>query len=303
MAEKESNNVSQFANDHNLDIRDLAVLGLGIDADLDSVEKAFALIARRNNAEMKEGALTPESKAKMIEVSSAYSRLIGKKDPAKMSDTEEKGGWFVGFNRTSVENFFYLFKLQFIVSIVLAIVIGIVVYSFIDRKEFQFSLQYWGATAADDVKVSDLVKTSDPGIKNVQFVTAQGLGASTDAQFAWYTLAVLDSIVIDKASYKSFAQQGFFLNLDDLAKEAGLDLSKQQEMIITSKNEKSDKLPHLYGLDISSIKNPNVKNAFISLNTVLTIPTNTTDLDPGKKFMRKIMSILAAEQKTTQIKN
>ncbi len=277
---------------HRLNVDDLKILGLGPDADLDAVEKAYALIARRNNSDIKDGSITPEGEELMTKMSSAYSRLIGKKDPALKVEGEDKGGWFVGFNRTSVDNFFYLFKLQFILGLAGIIIASVLIYGLIDRPSYQFSIAYWGPVIADNEGVTALVKTSDSSIKNVQYFESLGAGVSSDAPLAVYMLAVLDTIVTNKDTYKSFATQGFFLNLDSLAKEAGIDISKQQDFLITSVKS-ADGVPHLYGLDVSKIKALN--KIFFTSNSVLAIPTNTVDLEPGKKFMREMMKIAAAE--------
>ena len=272
---------------------DLQLLGLETGADVAAVEKAFEFYSRRHLADAKLGLLTPEDEAKVVEVNAAYSRLIGKGDSVQHRTTAEKGKWYVGFNKQSFENFFYLFKLQFFGALAGLVIISLLIYSFATRTEYQFEVAYWGNTTAVQDDFSALIKKSSSSIQNVQYFDYKIQSNDLTTQFTAYSLAILDSIVLDKTSYVKFASDGYFLSLDELAVEVGLDLNKLQDQILVSQKS-ADKVPHLYGIDVSKIKA--FKKVFYVPGTILTIPTNTKDLEPGKKFMIEIMKIVAANQ-------
>ena len=284
-----------------LNTDDLKVLGLGPEANIEAVEKAYEIIARRNNSDVKEGLASPEDDAKMEESNAAYSRLLGKSVPTYGRDAVEKGKWYVGWNRTSMENFFYLFKLQFILGIVGIAVVGILGYSFLTKPVYQFSVAYWGPVSANNAGFTELIKKSDPTIQNVQYFAAPKTvykdAQSMEVNGAVLTLRILDCVALDKASYRSFASEGYFISLDDLAKEAGIDLKTQSKYLLTS-TAGSDKKPHLYGLQVANTKSLNT--VFSDVDTILTIPSNTLNLEPGKKFMRIMMKIVADEMKLSK---
>ena len=204
-----------------LNADDLKVLGLGPEADLEAVEKAYEIIARRNNSDVKEGRTTPEDDAKMQEINAAYSRLIGKSIPTHGRDEVEKGKWYVGFNRTSVENFFYLFKLQFILGILGIVIFGTLGYGILTRPVYQFTVAFWGPVSANNEGLTELIKKSDPTIQNVQYFEAPKTvykdAQSMQVNGAVLTLRILDCVALDKASYRAFASIGYFISLDDLS--------------------------------------------------------------------------------------
>ena len=273
-----------------MNLDDLKLLGLKDGADLKAVENSYEIITRRHMEEIKEGSTTIENEMQIKEINAAYSRLIGKKDSVQNRCTPEKGKWFVGYNRESFGNFFYLFKLQFVGALIGAVILSLFIYSMVTRTEYQFQVAYWGQVTTDQKGLDELIKKSSGLIKNVQYFESAGKGFGPEVFLAVYSTAMLDSIVVDKNNYKSFATDGFFLSLDDLAKEAGLDIKKQQDLIVTSSRSK-DKVPHLYGLNVSNIKVLN--KTIYSGGAIITIPANTSDMEGAKKFMRIIMKIAA----------
>jgi len=267
---------------------DLKVLGLGPEADLQAVEKAFEVLARSHAAEQKEGTVTEESESRMKQASSAYSHLTGKNDVIQKKTQKEGGGWYVGVNRQSFQNFFYLFKLQFFGALIGVFLLSWFVYSMVTRPVYDFQITAWGSVNADSTNLRELVKTLVPEIKNPVYNetgVSANLGGNA-AVIAIYTAAVSNAMLVDRTVYSIYAPKGYFLSLDDIAQQAGFNIKnpKVQKLILTSNNS-ADKLPHLYGVDVTGL-------SFMSGQAILTIPVNVQDAATAKLFMKAIMQSL-----------
>ncbi len=245
--------------------RDL--LGLHEQATRDEITRRYDVLVRKLRDEP-EG----QSARTMAQVEEAYKILTGIawKDPEAEKRLRERDAHpgilarLLKMEQTKLDNLLHYYtKPAIAVLLALALVVWIIV-STVFRPREDFRLLAAGdiyITEAD--RVEEAMKTLLPGTSNpmVQIIYLSG---ETDASME-YTLqqklmveigyGEQDIMLVDRAVYTSFAEQGAFVPLDDMLAEYGTtaEAQKDQAVVVPADNraEGDDGGAHVYGIRVT----------------------------------------------------
>lgn len=216
------------------------------------------------------------------EITQAYNILMGyevamkEQPPSKAAPILKKAG----IDEKKARNFFYYYKHHIIVAIILLVGLVFTIRGCVTRVDPDFNIAFIGEISySDTTKLKDTIKTELPEILEPGFDGAfLSDKAAGDQQYAMLSKAVVlfaagdvDIFILDKASYNTYAKQGAFISLDEIAPKLGVDMEKNKDYIVkledtteelygdSDKDTKEDTAAapaeeHLYGLDISQSK-------------------------------------------------
>ncbi len=226
-----------------------------------------------------------------------------------------------GIDEKKARNFFYYYKFYILAIILL---IGFVIYSVnscTNRVVPDFNAAFIGRigyteatkTLKDSIKAGiPIIK--EPGIDGAYIdKTIQGeqLYAMEMKLVVLTAAADIDVFILDKGYYERFAKQGLFISLDEIAPGLGVDISKNQELVLaiedfedltdTEGNEASEsssaevtqestsETPHLYGIDVT---NSTVlkESGVIADNMIVAVPLATKHQDKAEAFLKFLLN-------------
>jgi hypothetical protein len=199
----------------------------------------------------------------------AYNLLMGIEEEAPEEEYKEPNPLFKKLNidEKKVRNNIHYYKYHFLISLVALVVLVYTLYGCATRIEPDLKMAFIGAVYLDKAEdVEKRIMEMVPGLKGVSIDSAllsdslDGQQAYAGAQKAMVLFAAgdIDLFIIDKAHFKQYAEQGAFVNLDEIADILNVEREKNKDYIL--KTEDSDG-EHLYGIDVgqsSLIKDTNV---------------------------------------------
>lgn len=183
----------------------------------------------------------------MEDITKAYNSLMGyddiEPDPEtlKLRELKNKGVFKkLNLDPEKISNFWLYHKMHIIFSIVAIVIVYSIISSIVNRVDPDFSFGIVGDVySTNDQAVIDAIETAVPTLKEVSVMpmsvkmTAENEFDIAIQQKIMLEMAVgdLDLVVVDKWNYDKFAETGAFVELSDVAKELGVDLETQEELV------------------------------------------------------------------------
>lgn len=244
-----------------------ALLGLHEQATRDEITRRYDVLTRKLRTEPEEQAAQD-----LTQVEEAYKILTGIawKDPEAEKRLRERDAHpgiiarLLKMEQTKLDNLVHYYtKPAIAVLLALALVVWIVA-STVFRPKEDFRLLVAGDIYVTDTErfetaLKDLLpQTKNPMVQNIF------LNPDTDASME-YTLqqklmvevgyGEQDIMLVDRAIYKSFAEQGAFIPLDEVLAEYGTNAEEQKDQAVVipvdNRAEGDDGAAHVYGIRVS----------------------------------------------------
>ncbi len=278
-----------------------SILGVGQDAGSEEIETRYVLLLKKhrmetarlkdaiNEAETPEEAKASEDAAEDLEaefarITEAYKVLTGqdKKEEEEAPGKSSPLLKAVGVDEKKAKNFLYYYKYYILAGILLIIAIIYTVSSCSKRVVPDFNVAFVGRIgyyeAVDDLADSvreNLPMLGEPGFDGAYFdetIVGDQLYAMEMKLSVLFGAADMDVFILDRKYYDRFAKMGVFKNLDEIAPQLGVDISKNADLIVAIENVLDDmdgqdgistdegtgggtadvpQEPHLYGIDVS----------------------------------------------------
>lgn len=246
------------------------------------IEKKYDIVLKKHRVMKMDGTLDQKAEEAFQKSTDAYRILMGYEvdEPVQKADTyADKAFNKVGIDKKKADNFWHYHKFHIIIGLIAAIIIGYSVYSFVTRVEPDITIGLMGEVNQDslDSFEAKIVKEM-PGIKKVEFnpvilsnnyQVPQGYAYESKAQVL-LAASDIDFFIISKYVYSSYAYDGPFMSLDEVARELNIDITKSEYLKLkvvdeweqVTKNNKierrvktyRDKEPKLYGIDVTNSK-------------------------------------------------
>ena len=266
------------------------VLGVNKETSRNDIEKKYSILLKKNriikeqrnkedelNGEAVQNGNTPKEtgdvydKYTFDEITQAYNVLMGyevnlKEEPlSKAAPLLKKAG----IDEKKAKNFFFYYKYHIIAVIVAIIAIVFTVKGCVERVDPDFQVAFIGEINYNETELlkatikADIPEIIEPGFDGA-FISDS---AMADQQYAMQTKTIIlfaagdiDIFILDKANFETYAKQGAFANLDEIAPMLGVDMEKNKDYVVklevtdeesTGKAADKPEEKHLYGIDIS----------------------------------------------------
>jgi len=256
------------------------ILGIIKSSSKEDIERKYDVIMKKYRILKTNGTLDVKAEEDYVKSTEAYRIVMGYEvDTPKVYRKEtytDKAFVKVGIDRKKADNFFYYYKVHILISIVAIVVIALTVRSFVTRVDPDITIGFLGQVnqqAYDPLKAK--IEQKLPEIKNVAFDSAMLSNNSNDPQaYAYMSKAMVllsasdvDLFLVSKFAYDNYAGSGPFMELEDVAKELNVDVSKSEYLKLrvvdeweepTNENEQRkvktyrDAEPKLYGIDVTN---------------------------------------------------
>lgn len=294
------------------------VLGVSKEISNNDIERKYAILLKKNRMlrEQPEETAGKQEEYSFEEITQAYNVLMGyevtikEEPPSKVAPLLKKAG----IDEKKAKNFFYYYKYHIIVGIILLIGIVLTVRGCVTRVDPDFNIAFIGEISySDTTKLKDTIRAEIPEILEPGFDGAfVSDKADGEQQYAMMTKAVvlfaagdIDIFILDKASYNTYAKQGAFTSLDEIAPKLGVDMETNKDYIVkieettdeldgnSGKNSKDNKAAapaeeHLYGFDISQSKVLK-ESGIIAGEMIATISCRSKQQDKAMKVLQLLM--------------
>jgi len=157
-----------------------------------------------------------------------------------------------------VENFFYHYKIHLFIGAFSALIIIMIIRSFLIRPNPDIDISFIGHMYALDTQTfEDEVSKAIPELEEVRVslstMNEKGQYLMDETVYSRVQLDLayggFDVCVLDRINYDRYAKLGYFKILDEYIEKYNIDMELNKANVI--KTEKSDE-EHLYGIDVSS---------------------------------------------------
>lgn len=254
------------------------ILGVIKTSSKDDLEKKYDVILKKYRIMKLDGTLDENEEAEFQKCTDAYRILMGYEvDEPKIEKKEtytDLALGKVGIDRKKADNFFHYYKYHLIIGIVAIIIIAISVHSFVTRVQPDITLGLLGEINydAEDRLKAEITKNI-PELKEIQFDSAILSSSYNDAQsyanlqkaVALIVASDIDLYLVNKYAFDTYAKNGAFKALDDIAKDLNVDISKSEDLKLRVVDEWSetsepgklvpktyvDSKPRLYGINVT----------------------------------------------------
>jgi hypothetical protein len=186
-------------------------------------------------------------------VTEAYNTLMG----YEVKVEEEAPGMLASFlkkfnlDEKKTDNFLHYYKYHILAGILTIIFIAIIISSFVNRPDYDFSIAFLGrifyldsVDALQNRIKEDIPIIKEPGIDG-SYLADDGTG---EQQYAMEMKAMtllyageVDVFILDRPTYERYAKAGAFMSLDEIAPRLGVDVSAHQDLVLAV--EKDEELP------------------------------------------------------------
>lgn len=242
------------------------ILGLKENASREELEKRFEFLIRKGKAAaMLEQSLEENQGLNMDEISEAYNRIISN-DLETLEREEEKRNprkpnplfKLVGVDEKKARNYIHYHKFHYIFGLIGLLLVIYFVKTIVFQVRPDVNVAFIGQIYYSDSNIiENKIKESYTDLKAISIDSVMLTGdpknqqESAMLQKAMVLMAAgdIDIFVLDKANFDKYAEQGVFMNLDDLVVKLGIDKSKYQDYVLKPKDEQKE---HFYGIDINS---------------------------------------------------
>lgn len=289
------------------------ILGVTKASSKYEIEKRYDIIMKKYQLLKADGKLDDNSKADFEKSTDAYRILMGYEIDEKKNQKEatriDKIFLKAGIDRKKVDNFFHYYKYHIIIGLVAIILVGFAAKSIIFRVEPDIRLGFIGEINTSEFDMlGTKIKEQVPDIKEISFDSATYTNRYADPQeYAnvskiMVLLSASDTNVylINRFAYDSYANNGVFMPLEDIAKDMQIDASKSsylktrvvekwEDPKLDQKERKvikyRDAEPVLYGIDVTESKFFKGMN-IIGPEKILVIRSGTEDLELILKLVK-----------------
>ncbi|QNU67597.1 hypothetical protein EHE19_003715 [Ruminiclostridium herbifermentans] len=289
------------------------ILGVTEASSKYEIEKRYDIIMKKYQMLKTDGKLDEKAKADFEKNTDAYRILMGyeidepqeKREPTKTDKIFMKAG----IDKKKVDNFFHYYKFHIIIGLVAIVLVALTVKSIVFRVEPDIRLGFIGEINTSEFDIlGTKIKEQIPEIKEISFDSANYTNRYADPnEYAnvskiMVLLSASDTNVylINKFAYDSYANNGVFMPLENIAKDFHIDISKSnylktrvveewEDPKLDQKERKvikyRDAEPVLYGIDVSDSKFFEGMN-IVGPEKILVIRTGTEDLDLILKLVK-----------------
>jgi len=256
------------------------ILGVSKNSSKYDIEMKYDIIMKKYRILKSNGTLDKKAEADFEKSTEAYRIIMGYEvDEPKVNKKEtytDKAFKKAGIDRKKTDNFFHYYKFHILISIAAIIIVILTVRSFVVKVNPDITIGFIGevnSQAFDTLETK--IKEKTPEIKEVEFDSATLSDRYEDPQaYANMTKAMIllsasdtDLFIMSKYAYNQYAQNGPFIDLEDVAKELNIDTSKSEYLKLrvveewdNSKNDQverkilkyKDAEPKLYGIDVTN---------------------------------------------------
>ena len=178
------------------------------------------------------------------QITEAYNVLMGyevtmkEEPPSKAAPLLNKAG----IDEKKAKNFFYYYKYHILGVIVAVIAIVLTVRSCVTRVDPDFTTAFIGQINFTETdKLKEMIRTEIPEIKEPGFDGAFVSEESSDAQMEYamnmkaavlFAAGDVDVFITDQPTFDRYAKEGAFLDLDEIARQLGVDMEKNKDYIV-----------------------------------------------------------------------
>ncbi len=258
----------------------MEILGVTKDSSRYDIETKYDIIMKKYQILKSEGEIDEKVEADFKKSTDAYRILMGYEvDEPKVEreDTNiDKVFKKAGLDRGKVDNFFHYYKFHIIIGIVAIILIGFAVKSIVFRVEPDISIGLLGEVNSGEFEVlGEKIKGKIPEIKEIAFDSATFTNSYADPQeyanvskiMVLFSASDTELYIMNKFAYDSYANNGVFMPLEDIAKDLDVDVTKSDHLKTRVVEEWEDPKvgqterkvikyrdaePKLYGIDVTN---------------------------------------------------
>lgn len=256
------------------------ILGVTKDSSRYDIETKYDIIMKKYQILKSEGKIDEKLEADFKKSTDAYRILMGYEvDEPKVEreDTNiDKVLKKAGLDRKKVDNFLHYYKFHIIIAIVAIILIGFAAKSIVFRVEPDISIGLIGEVNSAEIEVlGEKIKGKVPEIKEIAIDSATFTNSYADPQeyanvskiMVLFSASDTELYIMNKFAYDSYANNGVFMSLEDIAKDLDVDITKS-DYLKTRVVEKwedpkvgqterkvikyRDAAPKLYGIDVTN---------------------------------------------------
>lgn len=256
------------------------ILGVTKTSSRHDVEIKYDIIMKKYQHIKADGKLDEKSRTDFEKSTDAYRILMGyeiDEPTVQKEDTQiDKVFKKAGIDKKKVDNFFHYYKFHIIIGLVALILVGLLAKSIIFRVEPDIRLGFIGEINTSEFDIlGSKIKEQVPEIKEISFDSAAYTNRYADPnEYAnvskiMVLLSASDTniYIINKFAYDSYANNGVFMPLEDIAKDLQIDASKSsylktrvveewEDPKLDQKERKvlkyRDAEPILYGIDVTN---------------------------------------------------
>ncbi|MCX7749422.1 MAG: hypothetical protein N2645_21390 [Clostridia bacterium] len=270
----------------------LKMLGVRENAGEEEIKKRYHILLKKYKSLQAEDSENMPDAINMNKLSEAYALLMGFEptkqgsgpDSTKLSQTEKK-----------IENFFYYYKFHVLFGILALVVVSYIIYSIVSRVEPDVRVAIVGdfnQFAQKEIESHLREEFKEFKEVNVQIITLSEKGNTPQdhnmSMKAFTELAVggNDVLIMDQVNFEKYSKDGVFLSLDTLIGQLGDGLTEKTYALLA----KSDKEPHIYGIDVSGqpiLKNLNLKGKAMIIGMRDSAPHYDNGVKVLKLFVKK----------------
>lgn len=255
------------------------ILGVSEDSTRYDIETKYNIIMKKYQFLKSEGKLDEKLKADFENSTLAYRILMGYEvDEPKIEKEDtciDKAFKKAGLDRKKVDNFLHYYKFHIIFTVLALIIIGVAVKSIVFRVEPDISVGLIGeVNTAEFETLGEKIKENVPEIKEIAFDSATFTNRYADPQeyanvskiMVLLSASDTNIYIMNKFAYDSYANNGPFMPLEDIAKDLNIDVTKSEYLKtrvveewedpkLGQKERKvikyRDSEPRLYGIDVT----------------------------------------------------
>lgn len=292
------------------------ILGVSSDSSKYDIKTKYDIIMKKYQLLKSEGNLDEQAQADFDKSTDAFRILMGyEMDEPEVQKEEtqiDKAFKKAGLDKKKVDNFFHYYKFHIIIGLVALILVGFAVKTIVFRVQPDITIGLIGEiNTADFDKIGNKIKEKVPEIKEISYESATCTNRYADPQeyanmskiMVLLSASDTNLYIINKFAYDSYANNGVFMPLEDVAKNLNIDTKKSEYLKtrvvdewedpkVGQKERKvlkyRDAEPKLYGIDVSNSKFFNGINA-IGPEKILVIRVGTKDLDLINKVVKLLV--------------
>lgn len=257
-----------------------AILGVNKNSSKEEIERKYDVALKKHRILKQEGTLDESAEEEFQKCTDAYRIIMGYEvDEPKVEKKEtytDKAFEKVGIDRKKADNFFHYYKFHILIGLIAIIVIAFTIRSFVTRVEPDITVGLLGIVNQEAMDgFEDKIKQNVPEIKEIAVDSAMLSGDSNDPQAYAYMQKAMVLIaasetklfLVSKYAYDSYATNGAFMDLGDIAKNLDIDVSKSDYLKLRVVDEweepkdinserkpkvYKDAEPQLYGIDVTN---------------------------------------------------
>lgn len=266
----------------------LKIMGLDEDSTEKEIEHRYFILLKRYRTGEREG--TETDLPSMEEITEAYSVLTGKveeEDDYTPSPLFQK----LNLDERKVRNFFHYHKWHIVIGIVVIIAIISIIKSVTQpRPDFNIAfigtIHYFdGAEQLKDKVETEIESVSLASVDGAPFLSEELEYDMNMKAMVLVAAADIDVFITDGSRFRTYAEQGAFMKLEDVIEVLGITLDEKEMHL--AKAEEDDR-KYLYGIDVSDSELFK-ELGIVGKEMIISIRVNTKNYDKAVEFLRLVL--------------